>query len=187
MYSSICSNCGAKSDRNEQYCPECGAIKQEIVSKTGFYDSIVNLIASKIDFFDNSVVFAHLILRAIILLIGIIVIPPLIRESELVWLAGIIFTVFGIIKEIENNILNSKGIYLLSKILVSAYIGAAIGNLISFTGRNYNYTLSYYFNYKFLFNQFLNKNALVIIGAIVGIITLGIISYYKNYFSGRKD
>ncbi len=187
MYSSICSNCGAKSNNTEQYCPECGALKQEVLSKTGFYDSLVDLIASKIDFLDNSLVFAHLILRTLILLIGVIIIPPFIRESELFWLAGIVYTIFAIIKEIEKNILNSKGIYLISKVLLSAYIGAGIGNLISHTGRNYNYTLSYYFNYKFLFNEILNKNSLVIIGAFIGVISLVFLTYYKNYFFGKKD
>ena len=187
MYSSICSNCGAKSDSGEQYCPECGALKQEILSQTGFYDSLVNLIATKIDFLDNNVVFAHLILRTFILVLGIIFIPPFIKNCELFWLIGIIYTIFGIVREIENKILKGNGIYLVSQILVSAYLGAAIGNIISHTGRNYYYGISYYFNYKFLFNQILDKNILVIIGSVIGVITFGFITYYKNYFADTKE
>jgi hypothetical protein len=182
-YSSICSSCGIKSEPTESHCPDCGAEKQEILSKTSFYDSIINLLASRIDFLDNSIILVQLLSRILFLLAGIILIPPFIRDSEFFWLACLVFTIFGITKQIENNFLGTKGIYLFSQIFISSYIGAGVGNLISYTGKMHNYSFSYFFNYEFLLKEISRPNSLVIIGIIVGILTLGFITFLNNQFN----
>lgn len=169
VYSKVCPGCGEKSSKYEEICPECGAVKSENLKHSAFADSFMETIASYLTFFNQPVLAAKLLIRSFFLLLLIFVVPDFIRESELFWMACAAYSVFGIVKELEEKVLRLNGIYLTLKILLIAYIGAAIGNFISYTGYNTGYNFAYYFNTGFLLSEISNGNTLLIIGIIAAL------------------
>jgi hypothetical protein len=105
----------------------------------------------------------------VILLITIFLIPDFIGNSEFFWMVVGIFSVYGLIKEVAKNYSRFRIVYKTSKILLFAFFGAGIGNLISHTGRQVNFRFSYYFNLEFLYKQFSIGNSMIILGAVAGI------------------
>jgi hypothetical protein len=60
-------------------------------------------------------------------------------------------------------------VYKTSKILLFAFYGAGLANLISHTGKLVYFSFSYYFNLEFLYKQLSIGNSMIILGAIAGI------------------
>ena len=169
MYTSICPNCGEKSERDLKDCPSCGDAKAEIVNKNGIFQSINNKLIDKLSFLDYPQLYITIFTRAIILLITIFVIPDFISNSEFFWMIVGIFSVYGLIKEIAKNYPEFRIVYKTMKLFLFAYFGAGFGNLISHAGRFVSYRFSYYFNFEFLYNEFLRTNTMILFGAVAGI------------------
>ncbi|HEX9252650.1 MAG TPA: zinc ribbon domain-containing protein, partial [Ignavibacteriaceae bacterium] len=152
MYTNICPNCGEKSDREERDCPNCGFAKAEIVNRNSITKSINDSLVNKLSFFDYPQLYVTVIFRLVFILITIFLIPDFISNSEFFWMVVGIFSVYGLIKEIANVYPWFILVYKISKIILFAYFGAGLGNLISHTGRLVYYRFSYYFNLEFLYN-----------------------------------
>ena len=168
-YPKTCSACGIESTPEDKFCPQCGIEKAELVTKVKFFDSVFNDIAEKLTFLDNPEIFVRIVFKLTILLLAGLLLPAFIQQSEFVWMILLAYSVFGVVREIEFRIERITGIYLYSQALFYAYIGAGFGNLISYTGRNYYYSIGYYFNIKFIVSEIGRLNALPLVGAIAGI------------------
>jgi len=169
MHTSICPNCGEKSERELKDCPSCGFTKAEIVNRNSISESINNTLIDKLSFLDYPQLYITIFTRALILLITIFVIPDFISNSEFFWMLVGIFSVYGLIKEVAKCYTKFRFIYKTAKLLLFAYFGAGIGNLISHAGKLVYYRFSYYFNLEFMYNQLKIGNSMIILGAVVGI------------------
>jgi hypothetical protein len=186
MYSAICPNCGEKSSRNLRECPNCGFVKAEIVNKSTIFEDINNKLVDKLSFLDYPQLYITVIIRGLLLLITIFAIPDFIRDSELFWMVIGIFSVYGLIKEIAKTYYGFRIVYKTAKLLLFAYFGAGIANLISHTGRLVYYKISYYFNLPFLYHQLSIGNSMIILGAGAGVGVMVLINTFYDEF-GVKD
>ena len=177
MYTNICPNCGAKSEKEFQQCPSCGAIKLEPATKGSIFKDVNDAFVDKLSFLDYPQLYVTVITRLVIMLIVIFVIPDLISNSEFFWMVIGIFSVYGLIKEFAKSYNQFIIVYKISRTLLFAYFGAGFGNLIAHAGRMAYYRFSYYFNISFLYDQLLNGNSMIIVGAIAGI---GVMILYNN-------
>lgn len=182
MYTNICPNCGKKSEQELKDCPYCGFAKAEIVNKVGMLQSINNSLVDKLSFLDYPQLYVTIIFRLIILLITIFLIPDFIGNSEFFWMVIGIFSVYGLIKEVAKTYSKIIIVYKISKVLLFAYFGAGLGNLISHAGRLVYYKFSYYFNLAFLYDQFSIGNSMIILGAVAGIGFMLITNSFYNEF-----
>lgn len=182
MYSTICPNCGKKSDSELKDCPDCGFTKAEIVNKVGIFQSINDLLVDKLSFLDYPQLYIIIITRAVIILFIIFIIPDFINNSEFFWMVIGIFSVYGLIKEIAKFYIKFRIVYKITKILLFAFFGAGIGNLISHAGRMVYFRFSYYFNLEFLYEQFSIGNSMIILGAIAGIGIMFLINQFYDDF-----
>ena len=169
MYSTICANCGEKSERGLKDCPSCGSAKTEIVNRNSISESIKNALINRLSFLDYPQLYITIFTQAFILLITIFVIPDFISNSEFFWMVVGIFSVYGLIKEVAKSYSKFRFFYKTAKLLLFAYFGAGIGNLISNAGKLVYYRFSYYFNLEFIYDQIIIGNSMIIIGAVVGI------------------
>lgn len=169
MYSTVCSNCGEKSESELMDCPSCGFAKEEIVNKNSIAKDINDKLVDKLSFLDYPQLYITIFTRAFILLITIFIIPDFIRNSEFFWMVIGIFSVYGLIKEIAKSYSRFCIVYKTAKLLLFAYFGAGFGNLISHTGKMIYYRISYYFNIEFLYDQLSIGNAMIILGVAAGI------------------
>ena len=186
-YSKICPDCGSESTESERECPFCGAVKNEIITKGSFAESVIEQLALKLNFLDQPVIYLRLFFKLIFLITGLILIPEFIWNSEIVYLILTIYLIFGIIKDIDENFLRLKGIYVLSRLLLAAYIGAGLGCALSYSGLNSNYDFSRYFNPLHLWNEILNKNFLIFVGMFAGIGFAWFIFYFIKSVVDFKD
>jgi len=74
MYSSVCPNCGEKSESEVKDCPKCGFFKAEIVNKVGMLQSINNSLVDKLSFLDYPQLYVTIIFRLVFILIAIFLI-----------------------------------------------------------------------------------------------------------------
>lgn len=169
MYSTVCPNCGEKSERELKDCPSCGFTKAEIVNRVGMLQSLNDTLVEKLSFLDYPQLYITIFTRAFIILFIIIIIPDFISNSEFFWMVIGIFSVYGLIKEVAKSHIQFRIIYKTVKLLLFAYFGAGFGNIISHTGRLVYYRFSYYFNLKFLYDQLLIGNSMILFGAVAGI------------------
>ncbi|HMN23507.1 MAG TPA: hypothetical protein PKE38_03350 [Ignavibacteriaceae bacterium] len=183
MYPTICQNCGQKSDNDLKDCPSCGSTKAEIVNKVSITQSINDALVDKLSFLDYPQLYITIVSRAIIILFTIFVIPDFISNSEFFWMVIGIFSVYGLIKEVAKTYSRFIVVYKIAKILLFAYFGAGIGNLISHTGRMVYFRFSYYFNLNFLYDQLLIGNSMLIIGACAGIGFMLLMNRFKDEFN----
>jgi hypothetical protein len=186
MYSTICSNCGKKSDTEIKECPYCGFTKGEIVNKTGILQSINDLLVDKLGFLDYPQLYIIIFTRALILLFTFFVIPDFIRDSEFFWMLISIVSVYGLIKEIAKVYSRFRIVFKISKILLFAFFGAGIGNVISHAGKMVYFRFSYYFNLKFLYEQFSIGNSMIVLGAFAGIGFMFLINQFYNDFKSEE-
>lgn len=182
MYSAICPNCGEKSDKDIQYCPACGAEKSEQINRGSIFKDFNDALVKKLSFLDYPQLYVTVITRLVIMLFIIFVIPDFISKSEFFWMVIGIFSVYGLIKEFAKRYRSFILIYKMSKLLLFAYFGAGIGNLIAHTGRGVYYRFSYYFNIEFILHQFSLGNGLIFVGALCGIIAMILLNQFKNEF-----
>jgi len=182
MYSTVCPNCGEKSDRDVKDCPSCGSVKAEIVNKVGIFNSINDSLVDKLSFLDYPQLYITIITRVVILLITIFVIPDFIRSSEFFWMIVGMFSVYGLIKEIAKVYPKFRIAYKTTKLLLFAFFGAGFGNLISHAGKMVYYKLSYYFNIEFLYDQLLIGNSMIILGAVAGIGFMILMNRFNDEF-----
>jgi len=182
MYSTVCPNCGEKSDRDVKDCPSCGFAKAEIVNKVGIFQSINDSLVEKLSFLDYPQLYITIFTRAFILLITIFIIPDFISNSEFFWMTVGIFSVYGLIKEIAKSHTNFRIIYKTTKLVLFAYFGAGFGNLISHTGKMVYYRLSYYFNLKFLYDELSIGNTMILFGAVAGIGFMLLMNRFNDEF-----
>ncbi len=169
MYTNICPNCGEKSEGNIKDCPSCGFAKAEIVNKNSITKSINDSLVNKLSFLDYPQLYVTIIFRLVIILITIFLIPDFIGNSEFFWMIVGIFSVYGFIKEIAKTYRKFIPVYKISKLILFAYFGAGIGNLISHAGKLVYFRFSYYFNLEFLYEQLSIGNSMIVLGAVAGI------------------
>lgn len=182
MYTNICPSCGKKSEQELKDCPYCGFAKAEIVNKVGILQSINNSLVDKLSFLDYPQLYVTIIFRLVILLITIFLIPDFISSSEFFWMVIGIFSVYGLIKEVAKTYSKIIIVYKISKVLLFAYFGAGLGNLISHAGKLVYYRFSYYFNIEFLYNQLSIGNSMILLGAAAGIGFMIITNSFYNEF-----
>lgn len=182
MYSTVCPNCGEKSDRDIQHCPVCGAVKSEPVTRGSIFKDINEVLVEKLSFLDYPQLYITVITRLVIMLFVIFVIPEFISKSEFFWMVVGIFSVYGLIKEIAKTHRKLIPVYKVCKILLFAYFGAGIGNIIAHAGRMVYYRFSYYFNIEFILNQISLGNGLIYVGAFCGIIAMILFNQFQNEF-----
>ena len=182
MYSTVCPNCGEKSESELKDCPSCGFAKAEIVNKVGIFQSINDSLVDKLSFLDYPQLYITIFSRAVILLIIIFVIPDFISNSEFFWMVVGIFSVYGLIKEVAKSYTRFRIVYKAAKLLLFGFFGAGIGNLISHAGRLVYYRFSYYFNIEFLYNEFLIGNSMIILGALAGIGFMILMNRFNDEF-----
>jgi hypothetical protein len=182
MYSTICPNCGEKSESELKDCPGCGFAKAEIVNKVGIFQSINDSLVDMLNFLDYPQLYITIFTRAFILLIIIFVIPDFIAKSEFFWMVVGIFSVYGLIKEIAKSYTRFRIVYKTAKLLLFAFFGAGFGNLISHAGRLVYYRFSYYFNIEFLYNEFLIGNSMIILSALAGIGFMILMNMFNDEF-----
>lgn len=169
MYSTVCPNCGVKSESELKDCPSCGFAKAEIVNKVGIFQSINDSLVDKLSYLDYPQLYITIFTRVVILLITIFVIPDFISNSEFFWMVVGIFSVYGLIKEVAKNYSRFRNFYKAAKLLLYAYFGAGFGNLISHAGQMIYYRFSYYFNLNFMYDQLSIGNSMIVFGAVAGI------------------
>ena len=182
MYSTVCPNCGEKSDRDIQYCPVCGAEKSEPVTKGSIFKDLNVALVEKLSFLDYPQLYVTVITRLVIMLFVIFVIPDFISKSEFFWMVIGIFSVYGLIKEIAKTHRKLIPVYKISKILLFAYFGAGIGNIIAHAGRMVYFRFSYYFNLEFLYDQLSIGNSMIIIGSLAGIGFMLLMNRFNDEF-----
>ncbi|MFH1196631.1 MAG: zinc ribbon domain-containing protein [bacterium] len=186
-YLTICNNCKYKSDAEERTCPNCGVEKPENTASEGLADTIVRELSVKINFVDNPEIYVRLFLRILLFAAGVLFIPKFISESEIFIIGLYIYAVLGVIKEFERRIIRIKGIYLISKFLIAAYIGSGAGNLLTYTGTYHGYKLGYFFNPGFLMNEISGGNFLIFLGMISGLGLFGISIYFASLLKENKS
>ncbi len=169
MYSTICPNCGEKSEHELKDCPSCGFEKTEIVNKNSIAKSINDSLVCKLSFLDYPQLYVTIITRLVIMLFTIFVLPDFISNSEFFWMVIGIFSVYGLIKEVAKNYSQVRIVYKTSKLLLFSFFGAGFGNLISHTGKMVYFRFSYFFNLEFLYDQLLIGNSMIILGTVAGI------------------
>jgi len=169
MHTNICPNCGEKSEHELKDCPSCGFEKAEIVNKNSLSKSINDSLVDKLSFLDYPQLYITIFTRALILLVAIFVIPDFISNSEFFWMVVGIFSVYGLIKEVAKAYPKFRLVYKTTKLLLFAFFGAGIGNLISHAGKLVYYKFSYYFNLNFMYDQIELGNSMIILGAVLGI------------------
>lgn len=169
MYSTVCPNCGEKSESKLKDCPSCGFAKAEIVNKVGIFQSINDSLVDKLSFLDYPQLYITIFTRVVILLTTIFVIPDFISNSEFFWMVVGIFSVYGLIKEVAKSYSKFRNFYKAAKLLMYAYFGAGFGNLISHAGQMVYYRFSYYFNLNFMYDQLSIGNTMILFGAVAGI------------------
>lgn len=182
MYTNICPNCGEKSDSKVRDCLNCGFAKAEIVNKVGILQSINNSLVEKLSFLDYPQLYVTIIFRLVFILATIFLLPDFISNSEFFWMVIGIFSVYGLIKEVAKTYSKVIFVYKISKVLLFAYFGAGLGNLISHAGKLVYYRFSYYFNLEFLYNQFSTGNSMILLGAAAGIGFMIITNSFYNEF-----
>jgi hypothetical protein len=182
MYSAICPNCGEKSEHDVKDCPGCGFEKAEIVNKVSIFQSINNKLIDKLSFLDYPQLYITIFTRAFIILFTIFVIPDFISRSEFFWMVIGIFSVYGLIREIAKTYTKFRIIYKVAKLLLFAFFGAGIGNIISHAGKLVYYRFSYYFNFSFLYDQLSIGNSMIILGAVAGIGFMLLINRFYDDF-----
>lgn len=182
MYTITCPNCGERSDREVRDCPNCGLEKAEIVHRNSITKSINDMLVDRLAFLDNPQLYVTIIFRLIFILITIFLIPDFISDNEFFWMVIWIFSVYGLIKEIAKSYHKFIIVYKISKLFLFAYFGAGLGNLISHAGKLVHYRFSYYFNIKFLYDQILIGNSMIILGAIFGLMVMLITNQFRNEF-----
>jgi hypothetical protein len=188
MYSLVCPNCGEKSESEVKDCPSCGFAKSEIVNRVGILQSIHDTLVEKLSFLDYPQLYIIIVSRALIILFLIFVIPDFISNSEFFWMVIGIFSVYGLIKEVAKTYSKFIFVYKAVKLLLFAYFGAGIGNLISHAGRMVYYRFSYYFNLKFLYEQISIGNTMIVFGAVAGMGFMLLMNRFKNEFKvGKLD
>lgn len=180
MYSSVCPKCGEKSDKDIQHCPVCGSEKSEQITRGTIFKDLNDVLVEKLSFLDYPQLYVTVITRLVIMLFIIFIIPDFISNSEFFWMLIGIFSVYGLIKEIAKRYRYFIPFYKISKILLFAYFGAGVGNVIAHTGRGLHYRFSYYFNIEFILSQISLRNGLIFVGAIFGIIAMIILNQFKN-------
>lgn len=186
MYSTICPNCGEKSDRNVQYCPACGFTKSEAVTKGSILKDINDMLVEKLSFLDYPQLYVTVVSRLILMLFIIFVIPDFISKSEFFWMVIGIFSVYGLIKEVAKTHNQFIIIYKICRALLFAYFGAGFGNLIAHAGRMAFYRFSYYFNISFLYDQLFIGNAMIIVGASAGLLIMVVYNQFRNDFTAEE-
>lgn len=192
MYTTVCPNCGEKSERELKDCPSCGFAKAEIVNKNSIAKSINDKLVAKLSFLDYPQLYVTIIFRLIFLLITIFLIPDFISNSEFFWMVIGIFSVYGLIKEVAKIYPKFRIVYKTAKLLLFAFFGAGLGNLISHAGRLVYYRFSYYFNINFLYDQLSIGNSMIILGGAAGIGFMLIANRFydefkvKNYISENE-
>jgi hypothetical protein len=169
MYSTVCPNCGEKSKSELKDCPSCSFAKAEIVNKVSIFQSINDSLVDKLSFLDYPQLYITIFSRVVILLITIFVIPNFISNSEFFWMVVGIFSVYGLIKEVAKSYTQFRIVYKTAKLLLFAYFGAGIGNLISYTGKMIYYRFNYYFNLNFLYDELSIGNTMILFGVVSGI------------------
>ncbi len=186
MYSTVCPNCGEKSDREVQQCPACGTIKLKPATKGSILNDINTFLVEKLSFLDYPQLYVTVITRLVIMLFTIFVIPDFVSNSEFFWMVIGIFSVYGLIKEFAKSYNQLIIVYKISRTILFAYFGAGFGNLIAHAGRMAYYRFSYYFNISFLYDQLLNGNSMIIVGAIAGIGEMIFYNYMKRDFKSEE-
>jgi hypothetical protein len=166
-YSQICPECGFRSGMNKEICPGCGARKSLNIDESGASAVLYHEVDSSINFIDNPSLYVKILVSLIILFAGIFFLPDFLRNSEAFWIAYTITNVFTVIKAADKHF-KLHGLYFYSLILLVIYLGAGIGNLIAYTGRNTGFKITHYFNPNFLYNQLVYGNPLIIVGAVAG-------------------
>lgn len=185
MYSTVCPNCGEKSESELKDCPSCGFAKAEIVNKNSISKSINDSLVDKLSFLDYPQLYITIFTRALILLVAIFVIPDFISNSEFFWMVIGIFSVYGLIKEVAKSYTKFRFIYKVAKLLLFAYFGAGIGNLISHAGKLVYYKFSYYFNLNFMYDQIELGNSMIILGAVLGVGFMVLTNIFYDEFKVR--
>lgn len=183
MYSTICPNCGEKSDKEIQSCPVCGVVKSELVTKGSIFKDINDKLVERLSFLDYPQLYVTVVSRLILMLFIIFVIPDFISNSEFFWMVIGIFSVYGLIKEVAKTHTQFILVYKLSKALLFSYFGAGFGNLISHAGRMAFYRFSYYFNISFLYDQIRIGNSMIIVGAAAGLLIMIVYNQFRNNFT----
>jgi hypothetical protein len=188
MYSSVCPNCGEKSESEVKDCPKCGFFKAEIVNKVGMLQSINNSLVDKLSFLDYSQLYVTIIFRLVFILIAIFLIPDFIGNSEFFWMVIGIFSIYGLIKEVAKTYTKLRIVYKAAKLLLFAFFGAGFGNLISHTGKMVYFRFSYYFNPEFLYEQLSIGNSMIVLGAVAGIGFMLLMNRFNDEFKvGELD
>ncbi|MBK7632053.1 MAG: hypothetical protein IPJ23_15355 [Ignavibacteriales bacterium] len=182
MYTTVCPNCGEKSAHDLKDCPSCGFAKAEIVNRVGIMQSLNATLVDKLSFLDYPQLYIIIVTRAFIILFTIFVIPDFINKSEFFWMAIGIFSVYGLIKEVAQTYSQFIVVYKVAKILLFAYFGSGIGNVISHAGRMVYYRFSYYFNVQFLYDQLSIGNTMILLGAVAGVGFLIITNKFTDEF-----
>lgn len=182
MYSTVCPNCGEKSDNEVQQCPACGTAKLEPATRGSIFKDINDTLVEKLSFLDYPQLYVTVITRLVIMLFIIFVIPNFISNSEFFWMVIGIFSIYGLIKEVAKTYSQFIVVYKIAKIFLFAYFGASFGNLISHAGRMTHYRFSYYFNIVFLFDQISIRNTMIIMGAIAGIVVMIMYNQFRKDF-----
>jgi ribosomal protein L37E len=185
MYSTVCPNCGEKSESELKDCPSCGFAKAEIVNKNSISKSINDSLVDKLSFLDYPQLYITTFTRALILLVAIFVIPDFISNSEFFWMVVGIFSVYGLIKEVAKSYTKFRFIYKVAKLLLFAYFGAGIGNLISHAGKLVYYKFSYYFNLNFMYDHIELGNSMIILGAVLGVGFMVLTNIFYDEFKVR--
>lgn len=179
-YLRVCVNCGTKSERDIKYCPECGVEKQIKFSDKTLYGTFVKNLASKLPFLKNGESLISLILNLLLTFIGLLLINPFLESSKLLWILFFLFSSQGILKEVTGRVEKIKILPEISLVIIYIYLGAGLGNYISYAGKNITIYISDFFYPSMILNEISSGNALIIIGAISGIIFMILFRYIFN-------
>ena len=182
MYAKVCPNCGDKSKQDLKDCPSCGFTKAEMVNRVGIMQSLNDTLLEKLSFLDYPQLYIIIVTRALIILFLIFVIPDFISNSEFFWMVIGIFSIYGLIKEIAKTYSKFIFVYKAAKLLLFAYFGAGVGNIISHAGRLVYYRFSYYFNLQFLYDQISIGNSMIILGALAGVGFMILMNRFNDEF-----
>jgi hypothetical protein len=180
-YSRVCQNCLAHSDENEAICPECGTTKTEIVIYGSFHRIFIKSVADRFPNIQNAEIYVNYIVNSILLLFAILIINPLIENSDLFWIIFIMYTVQGVFRTISLKVARLRQLHIYTRIIIYLYAGAGAGNLISYTGKIHKFHFLDFFNPAMLWNELIQGNGMVIIGAVSGIILVRLFYYYINF------
>ncbi|HVO76093.1 MAG TPA: hypothetical protein VMT35_18860 [Ignavibacteriaceae bacterium] len=179
-YSEVCPECGLHSGSGDETCPGCGAKKALNIEKSEPSEVVYDKIDSEFRLFEKPSLYIKILISLIILLGGIFFLPDFLRNSEMFWILYSVSNVFTVIKAVDAHFAKLHGIYPLSKIFLCVYIGAGIGNVIEYSGKNSHFFFSYYFNPAFLYSQLRDGNKSIFFGAAAGAGFYFLIDYLKN-------